>query len=104
MQAEYSEACRRILGEAQHGLSDNIDFWSNMQLWERLLGLADRPLSDLPNFYKSHFLSQINVKSIKALAKLQTQHIKLVTKSSDAIFNSRAVAANHAEARILWTD
>ncbi len=104
MQAEYSEACQRILGETQHGLEGNIDFWSNMQLWERLLGLANRPLSALPNFYKNHFLSQMNAKSIKALAKLQTQHIKLVTKSSDAIFNSRAVAANHAEARILWTD
>ena len=104
MQAEYTEACQRILGETQHDLEGNIDFWSNMQLWERLLGLADRPLSALPKFYKSHFLSQMNVKSIKALAKLQAQHIKHVTKSSDAIFNSRAIAANHAEARILWTD
>ena len=58
MQAEYSEACQRILGETQHGLEGNIDFWSNMQLWERLLGLANRPLSALPNFYKNHFLAR----------------------------------------------
>jgi len=104
MQAEYSEACQRLLGGVEEDLEDSIAFWSNLQLWERLLGLTNRPLSDMPIVYRNNFLEQMNTKSIKSLAKQQARHIKHVNKTSDAIFSHHIIPVGHTESRIIWMD
>jgi len=51
MQAEYTENCYRLLGRDAAGLKEAILFWSNLQLWERLLGLTGQPLAGVDDSY-----------------------------------------------------
>jgi len=104
MQAEYTENCYRLLGRPADGLKDSILFWSNLQLWERLLGLTGQPLETVPNFYKAHLLKQFNVKTFKGITALQTQHAKTVLTAYDTLFSSTTLPANYESTRILWTD
>jgi len=104
MQAEYTENCYRLLGRPAEDLKDSILFWSNLQLWERLLGLTGQPLETIPNFYKAHLLKQFNVKTLRDIAKLQAQHAKAVLTAYDALLSDTTLPAHYESARILWTD
>jgi len=104
MQAEYTENCYRLLGREAQELKEAIMFWSKLQLWERLLGLTEQPLEDVPQFYKAHFLSQFNVETIDSLQALQAQHSKTVLTAYDALFKDTVLPENYESARILWTD
>lgn len=108
MQAEYSEACHIILGEDSTDFVPAIAFWSHLQLWERLLGLTDKALTQTPRFYTPNLLSQFSIKDFTALQKQQSKHSKTVQKAFDARFKNakgqKSTAKGWDEARIIWTD
>lgn len=104
MQAEYTENCYRLLGLDAGGLKESILFWSNLQLWERLLGLTGKPLTDLPKFYTPQLLSQFGVKSLSEIADLQAKHSKAVLTLYNALFKKISLPVHYESARILWTD
>ena len=104
MQAEYTENCYRLLGLEAKGLSEAIQFWSNLQLWERLLGLTHAPLDAVPNFYRQTLLSQFGAKDLKAIKALQSKHAKMVLSAYGKVFKDVTLPENYESARILWTD
>ncbi|MEP3891048.1 MAG: hypothetical protein ABJN69_11325 [Hellea sp.] len=104
MQAEYTENCYRLLGRNADNLKDSIVFWSNLQLWERLLGLTGQPLTDTPSFYTPQLLAQFGAKSLKDITALQAQHAKAVLKAYDTLLRNITLPPHYESARILWTD
>ena len=104
MHAEYTESCYHLLGREGVGLKESILFWSNLQLWERLLGLTRQPLANIPNFYKAQLLTQFGVKTLASITKLQTQHSKTILTAYDMLFSTITVSPHYESARILWTD
>lgn len=103
MQAEYTENCYRILGRDAQSLKAPIIFWSNLQLWERLLGLTGKPFADIPEFYRNNLLAQFDVKTLPALAKLQAKHAKTVLSAYEAIFRDTTLPEPYESSRISWT-
>ena len=103
MQAEYTENCYHILGRDAQSLKAPIIFWSNLQLWERLLGLTGKPLTDIPDFYRDNFLAQFNVKTLSALADLQAHHAKTVLSAYEAMFKDVTLPEYYESSRISWT-
>ena len=108
MQAEYSEACQIILGEDNADFSPAIGFWSHLQLWERLLGLTDKALTQTPRFYTPNLLSQFSIKDFTTLQKQQAKHSKTVQKAFNARFkNAKGTKSTNKgwdETRIIWAD
>lgn len=109
MQAEFTQACYRILGQTNENveisqLDTSINFWSGLQLWERLLGLTGSPITDVPEFYIQSFLSHFNVADRQELSLLQTTHTQKVCESYDGLLKHASVKADHKETRIIWTD
>lgn len=108
MHAEYSEACNIILGKGSAHLSAPIAFWSHLQLWERLLGQTDKPISELPRFYRENVLSQFSVKNLKEIETRQEEMSRGVIAAFEATFtdaiNTDTLEENHDEARIIWTE
>ena len=104
MQAEYTENCYRLLGLNQKDLSEAISFWSNIQLWERLLGLTGQKLEDTPQFYRSQFFGQLGAKNLKDIARQHARESKRVLAAYEALFAKTSLPKNYESARILWTD
>lgn len=104
MQAEYTENCCRLLGRDADGLKDSILFWSNLQLWERLLGLTGQPLTDTPSFYAPQLLAQFGVKSLADIAALQAKHCKTVLTAYETVFGDITLPPHYESSRILWTN
>ncbi len=104
MQAEYTENCYRLLGREAQDLKASIMFWSDLQLWERLLGLTGKPFSNIPNFYLNTLLAQFGVTSLSALSKLQARHAKTVLANYNAILNAVELPQHYESTRIIWTE
>lgn len=103
MQAEYTENCYRLLGRSAKALKDTILFWSKLQLWERLLALTGNSLAAVPDFYKSHFLDQFKVKTLKDIEALQDYHARIVLAENEALLGATSLPDHHESTRILWT-
>ena len=104
MQAEYTENCYRLSGDDAHGLKESILFWSNLQLWERLLGLTGQPLEALPKFYQAECLAQFDVKTLQDIERLQKRHSDAVLSHYNALFATTTLAETYESTRIIWTD
>ena len=104
MQAEYTENCFRLLGRQSDPLRDSVLFWSNLQLWERLLGLTEHTLDSLPKFYKARVLSQFGATTLKEIEELQKHHTKTVLAAYNALFANTTLPSNYESKRILWAD
>jgi len=104
MQAEYSQACAQILDMPLPTLSGDIKFWSHIQLWERLLELTLKSLSDIPDFYKANLLRQFQAKSLSALEKQQKHHSQSVQAAFNHLFSGAEPSPSHQEGRIIWQD
>lgn len=103
MHAEYSDACNIILGEDSSGLAPAIAFWSNLQLWERLLGLTDKPLSRTPRFYTPNLLNQFSVKTIADIEQQARKHSQTVQTNFDKQFKGPSKPdKTWDETRIIW--
>ena len=71
MEADYMRSCLEVLSEAPSPPHlEGIATWNTLQIWERLLGLTDKTLTETP----SRFAELIGV------AELETQHAELETR------------------------
>ena len=58
MQSDFLMSCYSVLGEnPPKDLIETSEHWQNLQIWERLLGLTDRPISDTPDRFSNRILS-----------------------------------------------
>ena len=58
MQADFLLSCYRVRGECPpKDLVETAEHWQNLQIWERLLGLTDHPISDTPDRFMTRILS-----------------------------------------------
>lgn len=103
MQAEYTENCYRLLGRNAQGLKESILFWSNLQLWERLLGLTGQPLEAMPKFYQAECLAQFGVKTLEDIEHLQTRHSESVLGHYNALLAATTLPETYESTRIIWT-
>ena len=104
MQAEYTQNCYRLLGLKAPHIEESILFWSNLQLWERLLGLTGHPLTDIPEVYKPNVQAQFKAKRLSGIASLQSKHTKHVLAAYNKLFEKITLPRHYESARILWTD
>jgi len=104
MQAEYTENCYRILGREKHDLRNSILFWSNLQIWERLLGLTGQPLESIPELYKMHMLGQFKAKNLNELKALKGEHASIGLAAYNTLFAGITLPIHYESKRILWTD
>ena len=104
MQAEYTQNCYRLLGLKAPHIEESTLFWSNLQLWERLLGLTGHPLTDIPEVYKPNVQAQFKAKRLSGIASLQAKHTKHVLAAYNKLFEKITLPRHYESARILWTD
>lgn len=103
MQAEYTEACNLILNQDTGPLPEAISFWSHIQLWERLLGLTEQPLDDVPQFYLETLLNQFECENLKDLEKQQQKHGKsVIAHVKNSVGSKQEIDTQ--ESRIIWAD
>ena len=108
MQAEYLAACLAIVSATEINniseldfvefielsavkmnfpeLSEILQFWRIMQLWERLLGLADKPVSDMPKQYIDVMLKHLGIRDIVELQNKIKQNSSLVLQHFESFF------------------
>ena len=99
MQAEYLDACHIILSQ-KRSQKAAIDFYSEQQIWERLLGLTDTALSDIPERFKSVIMGGQSMRSYQDMIK---SHQKSTIKAMKTAFKKTSVPHGHIEAPINWT-
>ncbi len=99
MQAEYLDACNIILDLPRTTLPA-IAVYSEQQIWERLLGLTDTALVDIPKRFKSAVLGGRPERVYQNIIK---SHQSDVTKAMNKMFKKITIPQDHIEAPILWT-
>ncbi len=105
MQAEFIQACHRILDKnTKVDLGEHIQFWSSLQLWERLLGLTAKPVSEIPQFYAGQIAAHFDITNLTKIEGLQARHVKSVLEQNEALFAELDKVTNHEETRVIWTD
>ena len=135
MQAEYLAAClvlarnngaplgtinfaqllKDTLKENELELPTVIQRWRTLQLWERLLGLTDKPLDELPLSYQKTLLEQLGLQSLAELEQQQADNEKIVLAiAADFFRESQLLEGNGAdqtsqldewqETGVIWTD
>ena len=100
MQAEYMDACNLLLGQPRSTLPA-IEFFSEQQIWERLLGLTDKTLTDVPARFETAVTGELSQKAYQAAV---TSHQSDTIKAMDALFEAIQVPDDHIEAPIIWTE
>ena len=98
MQAEYLDACIKVLGQPSDDLAPAITFWSEMQIWERLLGLTDHPINDIPERFKSSVLGPKPAAYTKAVKAYE----KMVINRMDKLFGHIKLPPRYSEQPIRW--
>jgi len=107
MQAEYLAAClilkhdnecnvanadfddllaQSVIGTALVELPDIIQFWRIQQLWERLLGKTQQPLSSLPANYCARLLEHSGVSTLTELIEKKQRYSQIVVNGMDDLF------------------
>lgn len=109
MQAEYLAACivlqagkqyrsqdiefdallsSSVNGTRYQDLPEIIQFWRVQQLWERLLGNTDKPLSDIHGAYLDLLLAHSGVDSMSQLNDKKANYIEWVTRAMKDFFSA----------------
>ena len=94
------DACNLLLGQPRSTLPA-IEFFSEQQIWERLLGLTDKALTDVPARFETAVTGELSQKAYQAAV---TSHQKDTIKAMDALFEGIQVPDDHIEAPIIWTE
>jgi len=108
MQAEYLAACLILQRESQPSqqsiidfdqmleqtvagtdlaeLPEIIQFWRIQQLWERLLGHTEKPISALPTSYLARLLEHSGVETLDELIEKKTRYANTIIKAMEKLF------------------
>ena len=103
MQAEYTQACGIILGRTID-IETDISFWSHLQMWERLLGLTQKPLADIPDFYTPAFLQQLGANDMADISARQSERQNSVTHHYQSLLQAPPLDNPAPETQIRWID
>lgn len=96
MEADYIRSCLEVAGLAQQPtFNAAIEAWSTLQIWERLLGLTGKPISETPQ----RFSDRLNLHSL-------TEHqIKLedeIRRQTDNFFSNVTASPHHEPKPVVW--
>ena len=96
MEADYTRACLTVLGdEVPSELLASIENWKTLQMWERLLGLKGKLLSQTP----ARFKEQIDIESLEArTAELEDT----VTRTRNEFFSDIEMSEMIDPRPVLW--
>ena len=78
-------------------LPEIIQFWRTQQLWERLLGKTDQPISSLRNNYFERLLAQSGVDSMDALISTKRRYTEAVVSGMNDLFADVAMSKTGIE-------
>ena len=78
-----------------------LQFWRIQQLWERLLGLSEKPVENLPSDYLQRLLEQSKVGSLEKLLQRKHDCAGQVISTMDALF---ATIAIDSESLRIWQE
>jgi len=122
MQAEYLAACVILENGVRYGaesadfdtmlrallpntgleeLPEIIQFWRIQQLWERLLGMTDQPLSGLRDTYFSRLLDHSGVSSMEDLLSKKKRYAHMVEQGMTAFFKDLEMSSVEIE---TWSE
>lgn len=83
--------------DLQVNLNDIIQFWSTVQIWERMLGLAGKSYRDMPEPYLSRLLAQVGCNSVDEFVELSAHHAKTVEDAMHEYFSTHLIAPDELE-------
>ena len=96
MQADFLLASYDVIGKTPpDGLETAAQGWRNLQIWERLLGLKGKPLSDTP----ARFADNIPLESLSERVK---QMQSIVIAAAQSLFQGIATEQHPDPAPIVW--
>lgn len=86
--ADYPTMLEQGLSDAGYqGLVKAIEFWRPLQVWERILGLKECPLEEVPEHYHAGLFAAVGKRSYKTFIAAVNQHSKYVTKLAKKVFS-----------------
>ena len=83
----FDERLRFVLKEHELELLSAIDFWRILQLWERLLGLTEKRLDEVPIQYQPGICKHLSVNSLLKLEKKQAINQQIVLSAAESLFS-----------------
>jgi len=104
MQAQYLEACRKVLGlPPSSSLKSAIHFWQYQQVWERLLGLSYQPIETVPPRYKDRvFQDNRRPISFEAYIQKSQDYAALVIEEGQVLFSQMKPEADTNSKPVKW--
>lgn len=78
-------------------LNPVINEWENLQVWERLLDLTDKPFNATPQLYTEPL-------ELKSMAAQNKKREAKVAKIRNALFKSHQGASHSDMQPIIWLD
>lgn len=128
METEYLIACLSIKLAPQHpdildlaypdmvvriaelsgmdNLAENLQFWRVLQIWERLLGLEQKLLADIPAGFAGQICQQLEVTQIEEIASRSKAISKQILKSIESEMPTAALSPADIDAwqeePIIW--
>ncbi len=82
-------------------LAEHLQFWRVLQIWERLLGLGKRLLTDIPESFSDLICKQLGVSSIMEIATKSKAISEAILKSIESELPTAAISAAEIE---LWKE
>ncbi len=85
--ADYPVMLDHGLSDAGYkGLVQAIHFWRPLQVWERILGLQECPLEEIPDHYRTAIFSAVGKRNNKTFVATAKKHSKYVTTLAENFF------------------
>jgi len=90
----------------QQHLNRAIDFWSVVQIWERILGLSDKSYADIPKHYLTLLLQQVECQSLDDFFLRAEQEASAVAQAMNDYFACNTMTAKELdewqETKVEW--
>lgn len=104
MQAQYIQACRRVLGlSVSDDLEAAIYFWQYQQIWERLLGLKLNPFSAMPPRYNAGVFNENGQSvSLREYIKRSKKHAACVVRHTTELFGKIDMPSDDTSVPVKW--
>ena len=99
------EGVENQITDQQH-LNRAIQFWSVVQIWERILGLSDKSYTDIPDQYLTLLLQQIECESLDEFFERAEKEASTVAHAMDDYFSNNTMTNKESdewqETKVQW--
>ena len=104
MQAQYIQACRKVLGQSSSPqLDDAIKFWQYQQVWERLLGLKLESFDRVAERFKLGVFKVAGQSLTPSdYAARSEVHAECVLRAMDNLFDGAPPPENEDSQAVRW--